>query len=336
MSIVPKKFIRDFPLILCQIWGCRYRNMFCEDVKVFPRNIFVLQHGLAVLYRGETVNHEINSFLLLKLKQDKNFVAHLVRDYLKKIHLLKKQCSLVLSRQDFVVFLDLLLDCWQGFFISLYLPPDERFVKSDRDLVMNFRRETGDLEYEAFNHIDTTLRQLYGNLGVLARYISLEELSENKIPDKNVLSRRQNKKLVVVDDEIISESKFKELSREFNFQLEPEASMPDVSEIKGQIACSGIVRGKVRVLMKNEEVSLLKKGEVLVTSMTVPTFLPAMSRASAFVTNEGGITCHAAIVAREMKKPCIIGTKIATKVLKDGDLVEVDADKGVVRIIKKS
>jgi len=56
-----------------------------------------------------------------------------------------------------------------------------------------------------------------------------------------------------------------------------------------------------------------------------------MKKAVAFVTDEGGITCHAAIISREMKKPCIIGTKIATRALKDGDLVEVDANKGVVR-----
>jgi len=62
--------------------------------------------------------------------------------------------------------------------------------------------------------------------------------------------------------------------------------------------------------------------------------LPAMNKASAFITDEGGITCHAAIVARELGKPCIIGTKIATKVLKDGDEVEVNADKGIVKIIK--
>jgi pyruvate,water dikinase len=61
-----------------------------------------------------------------------------------------------------------------------------------------------------------------------------------------------------------------------------------------------------------------------------------MKRASAFITDEGGITCHAAIVARELKKPCIIGTKIATQVLKDGDEVEVDAERGIVRIIKRS
>ena len=60
-----------------------------------------------------------------------------------------------------------------------------------------------------------------------------------------------------------------------------------------------------------------------------------MQRASAFVTDEGGITCHAAIVAREMRKPCIVGTRVATRVLKDGDIVEVDANSGIVRIIKQ-
>ena len=77
-----------------------------------------------------------------------------------------------------------------------------------------------------------------------------------------------------------------------------------------------------------------KNKEILVSSMTTPSMVPIMKKAAAFITDEGGITCHAAILAREMKKPCIIGTKVATKALKDGDLVEVDADKGMVRIIK--
>lgn len=68
--------------------------------------------------------------------------------------------------------------------------------------------------------------------------------------------------------------------------------------------------------------------------MTTPDYLPAMNKAAAFITDEGGVTCHAAIVAREIGKPCIIGTKFATKILKNGDMVEVDADSGVVRIMK--
>jgi pyruvate,water dikinase len=59
-----------------------------------------------------------------------------------------------------------------------------------------------------------------------------------------------------------------------------------------------------------------------------------MKKAGAIITDEGGITCHAAIVSRELKKPCIIGTKIATQVFKDGDMVEVDAENGIVKIIR--
>lgn len=103
--------------------------------------------------------------------------------------------------------------------------------------------------------------------------------------------------------------------------------------VKGIIAQSGVVRGKVKVVNFVSEVGKVNKGDILVTPMTFPNFIVAMQRAAAFVTDEGGITSHAAIVAREMKKPCIIGTKIATQIFKDGDLIEVDANKGIVRKI---
>ena len=70
--------------------------------------------------------------------------------------------------------------------------------------------------------------------------------------------------------------------------------------------------------------------------MTRPEYLPAMKKAAGFITDEGGITCHAAIVAREMRKPCVIGTKNATKVIKDGDLVEVKASHGQIIILEKA
>lgn len=108
------------------------------------------------------------------------------------------------------------------------------------------------------------------------------------------------------------------------------------NEIKGQVAYRGKIKGRAIVVIKDKDFSKFKESDVLVTSMTRPEFIPLMKKASAIITDEGGITCHAAIVSREMKIPCIIGTKIATKVLKDGDLVEVDADNGVVRILEKA
>lgn len=103
--------------------------------------------------------------------------------------------------------------------------------------------------------------------------------------------------------------------------------------VQGVVAYKGLAQGTVKVLLTPQDIGKIERGDILVTNMTVPAYLSAMHRAAAFVTNEGGITCHAAILAREMKKPCIIGTKIATKIFKDGQLVEVDAINGVVRII---
>jgi pyruvate,water dikinase len=82
-----------------------------------------------------------------------------------------------------------------------------------------------------------------------------------------------------------------------------------------------------------KEVEVMHDGDVLVSGTTGPEMILACQKAGAIITDEGGVMSHAAIVARELKKPCIIGTQYATKVLQDGDLVEVDADAGVVRIL---
>ncbi len=103
--------------------------------------------------------------------------------------------------------------------------------------------------------------------------------------------------------------------------------------IKGQTAFPGTVEGVARLIQEPKENARLQKGEILVTAMTTPDYLPAMERAAAFVTDEGGITCHAAIVARELKKPCVIGTRHATTLIKDGDRIRVDAENGTVAIV---
>ena len=120
---------------------------------------------------------------------------------------------------------------------------------------------------------------------------------------------------------------------EFAEKIEQKTEHTDV--INGQVACRGKVTGVVRVVLDPHNDKGFQQGDILVTSMTRPEFVPLMKKAGAVITNEGGITCHAAIVSRELKIPCIIGTKIATKLLKDGDIVEVDADKGIVKILEK-
>lgn len=78
----------------------------------------------------------------------------------------------------------------------------------------------------------------------------------------------------------------------------------------------------------------MKEKDILVSFATNPNLMPAIRKAAAIVTDEGGLTCHAAIVSRELGIPCVVGTKIVTQILKDGDKVEVDARKGIVKKLK--
>lgn len=109
-----------------------------------------------------------------------------------------------------------------------------------------------------------------------------------------------------------------------------------VNLIKGQSVYPGKVRGRVKIILPSYNLnrSNFSKGDILIATHTNPHIMPLIKKATAIITDEGGLLSHAAVLSREFKIPCVIGAKIATKVLKDGDLVEVDANKGIVKVIK--
>ncbi len=123
----------------------------------------------------------------------------------------------------------------------------------------------------------------------------------------------------------------KELQTYIKRESREKEKIQNVNELKGQPASAGKARGRVRLVFSVHDVSRVQKGDILVAPATNPTFVPAMERAKAIITDEGGLLSHAAIVSRELRVPCIVGTRIGTRILKDGDLVEVDAEKGIVR-----
>lgn len=159
-----------------------------------------------------------------------------------------------------------------------------------------------------------------------------EYLESGKLISKEVLEERINGCAILFnkkgEETFFSSKDLKDLNKQL-------IGKTNIKEIKGQIAFKGIVKGTVRIIFDPYKYKIFSKGDILVTGMTRPEYLQLMQKSGAFVTDAGGLLSHAAIVARELKKPCIIGTKIATKVLKDGDLVEVDAEKGIVTILKK-
>ena len=117
----------------------------------------------------------------------------------------------------------------------------------------------------------------------------------------------------------------------------------NVKTLKGQVANKGKVTATAKVIKVNLSeydklasfIDEMEKGQVLIAETTEPSIIAACKKASAIVTNQGGMMSHAAIVSREMGIPCVVGTAVATEVINDGDLIEVNADKGIVKILKR-
>ncbi|HNS82422.1 MAG TPA: PEP-utilizing enzyme, partial [Methanolinea sp.] len=100
--------------------------------------------------------------------------------------------------------------------------------------------------------------------------------------------------------------------------------------LQGQGASPGIASGNVVIIRDAKDTGGVKEGDILVTRMTNPDMVPAMRKVAAIITDEGGMTCHAAIVSRELGTPAIVGTKTSTQVLRAGQTVTVDGEKGFI------
>jgi pyruvate,water dikinase len=163
-------------------------------------------------------------------------------------------------------------------------------------------------------------------------YEEIKDLLRGGKLDKKEVKRREKAICVRVSKKGIKTYSGKEALKQHRKEL--KIGKKKVKEIKGLGVSLGKAKAKVKVCSgAKEALTKVKKGDILVCGMTLPDYVPAMKKSSAIITDEGGITCHAAIISRELEIPCIVGTRIATKVLKDGDLVEVDAEKGIVKII---
>lgn len=165
------------------------------------------------------------------------------------------------------------------------------------------------------------------------------EITSFNFPSKQELNLRRSKRILLVSEGQYFYTTGEEVVgiwQKFDFidNVFSNKNKTNKEKITGNPAFKGKTTGKVKVVADNSELSKVKQGDILVTSMTTPDFVPAMERASGFVTNEGGILCHAAVIAREMEKPCIVGTGNATEVLEDGDRVEVDAQEGIINILQ--
>ncbi len=248
-------------------------------------------------------------------------------DVMKKVKALKHIPSL----KELVATKRKKLQCIQ----ELQLNTEELFVVETIALCTKWQDDRKKYLLQTIGRFEPVVIELSRRLGMTPeafKYICPKELTQKNLSSKKFLAQLKKRYpgcayYTLRDRALVYSGKEyrlieKTLSKNTNSA---------VRELKGTIANKGRVRGRARICRTIHDIPKVKRGEILVAFMTRPEFLPAMQRAAAFVTNEGGVTSHAAIISREMGKPCIIGTKIATEVLHDGDMVEVDANHGVVR-----
>jgi len=146
----------------------------------------------------------------------------------------------------------------------------------------------------------------------------------------SISDRVENGVMFVTHKDEAEEIIFDQSVKKVHLAIEESISL---SEIKGNSASRGKTIGQAKVIMNQGDFSKMEAGDILVAPMTRPEYVPVMKLAKAIITDEGGITCHAAIVSRELGIPCITGTQVATKVLRDGYMIDVDANHGLIKII---
>jgi phosphoenolpyruvate synthase/pyruvate phosphate dikinase len=277
------------------------------------------------LFENKQALHWIQDRLVEKCIKSPHFISELIDAHKKTLSELGdiwEQDSL--HDGNFGRYLELIRSASLNVTVYFYAGIDPRIPKDIADQIIEMRKID---ELGARN--DEFIRKCVTSHGLdpeLARVITINELCK---PDEQKLKARIAG-AVLVDGELIEES-FDKFTATHPQCLLVEERAGTNQEARGNIAMKGFARGQVRIVKNRAQAAKVQPGDILIAPMTQPDFLQAMQKSAAFVTDEGGIVCHAAVLAREMGKPCVIGTKVATQVFKDGDMVEVDANEGIVR-----
>jgi phosphoenolpyruvate synthase/pyruvate phosphate dikinase len=337
MRQLEKTYSREHSLIYCYIWMLSdYGAYGLKDV-LFIRepnsnkiSVWYDTNKLDLVLKKIVKNINTKEGYIEEIKETFNQYWKEISPYLMR----KKETK---SLKELESYYKNLCRWWRAMAVIVAAPDVEGLLPKHKKALLALRNKT---QHYADDQDGLFTEFIEKNLPILrdATYlISPEELFStiNKPLTKAVLAKIEKRRagFFLFKKEVQPLSKLKATLGASGLELRKDA-VENISEIKGAVGSRGKVKGSVCKVLYKEDISKVKEGDIIVTEMTSPEYLPAMQKAAAIITDEGGITCHAAIVARELKKPCIIGTKIATKVLKDGMMVEVDAEKGIVKIIK--
>jgi len=352
-------FTRDFALCTNDFWHYLLAVEFKKEFGIGITKQIMRFNGRAIeAYRDISEMDEVRDYILAKGLDNQIFSKENVEKFRADINDTEELNKRV-KGADLQTMIDNFPESvrlWKSFYpyvaFSNFLP--SRWKEKLFAMYPEQAEEMADRWYKArlfsegkFEMMDYYWRDLIGkflekhnlnkSLCTLVRFKELKEMVNGKfsLDMKELMDRKKG--YILYKNNFMLNKDFAEFLDENGFVYDDLNLDTNIDGFKGQVASQGeIVKGSVQIILNIDEAKIFKKDNILITSMTVPDFLPAMKKAKAIITDEGGLTCHAVIVSRELSIPCIIGTRIATKVLKNGDLIEIDANKGIIKILKRN
>ena len=330
-----KEFTRDYSIILEETWfqALNYgiKNLF--NIKV-PKKDFIISffnNGVIELWSDQAAEQELMAEIERQVNVDSRKFNKIIDSYFVKLEGLQIFFKNKQTKQKDILnnFISLMEDIMPYFVVSYYIA-DKTLGSEDIIKRAEKMRSQDTLFVDADSYIRKSMLSIFPMVHDLETVVLKKDLLA--MPARDILEKRF-KNFVFTYHEETQIIDLKDYVQDKGYSFDFIEADSSVSSIEGMTAWPGRAKGRVRVIRRNNEIKTFQAGEILVSPMTTPDYLAAMKKSVAIITDEGGMLCHAAIIAREMQKPCVIGTKIATKVLKDGDMVEVDADRGVIRKI---
>ncbi len=332
--IFEKLFTREESLMVSEIQYEEFTNWLSQITSTsIPPLLCRIRDGLLETWLCREATNTLTDDIYQHNLQDKKYLEQNVARYQKLVTAMGKYEARQHARNldELKAYLKLFRKIMIPLHVIFFTPFREDTPKFLVDLALKVRGEDAVFDTSDL-YIRDSLAYIYPDCNGIETLIGLRDIDK---PKAAVLQKREND-FFWVDREYLNLS-FEQFSAKYpNYRLVIDKFDPNQQSITGTVAYAGNVRGEVQIITRKKDIANFREGNILVAPMTTPHYLPAMKKALAFVTNEGGVTCHAAIVAREMKKPCIIGTKVATEFLSNGDLIRVDANNGIVTVKKRS
>ncbi|MBL8030981.1 MAG: hypothetical protein JNK33_01500 [Candidatus Doudnabacteria bacterium] len=324
---------RDLSLLSVQAWQAGYGKYFAESFGAAYPIIFHYDGSLVRFYHPMGEFKSFKEVVTQNLIKDEELFLKLNAQFQNQVGQLKRLVGNINSNN--------ILDALElaGRIMSFYIfVVSDDFVNAKPEAWASREMSEGVL-YQLDAELEKCILHWYSaQRPELAHFVSIEELRHLLMGEQvdwgGVATRQPG---YILDSTLLQTHKsFEQYCVEHDFVPPEQVVSMSTNKISGSSAFGGVTQGVVAVVHSREDLGKVTEESIVVTVMTNANFLPYIQLSKAFVTDEGGITCHAAISARELQKPCIVGTKVATHVLHDGDLVEVDATNGIVRILEKA